>query len=148
MKKVKGKGAVTVIVLIVIIAAVLAAIFFLLPMFGIGKGSGEGDRETAAVLEEAEESESTAPVTETTVQEEETVVTTVEEIAYADVTVKENGYLYQNESIELDALADALKNLDAGTHVRIKDEDASLNAYNALTAKLDELSIAYEEKKD
>ena len=71
-----------------------------------------------------------------------------EDITYADVTVKENGYLYQNESIELDALTDELKKLEPGTRVRIKDEDASLNAYNALTARLDDLSFQYEEKKD
>lgn len=146
MKKLKGKSALPAIVLLLVLVIAAAIIFFLSGQFGFGSGDrmqGE-DNAVSESAEESEEEQTTAPE-ETTVTEE-TVVTTVEEIAYADVTVKENGYLYQNESIELDALADELKKLDPGTRVRIKDEDASLNAYNALTAKLDELSIPYEEK--
>lgn len=149
MKKVKGKGALPVIILILVLLIAAAVFFLLRGGFGFGSGSRNAD-EGNTVSEssaESENTETTAPVEETTVPEE-TVITTAEEILYADVTVKENGYLYQNESIELDSLADELQKLDAGTRVRIKDEDASLNAYNALTAKLDELSIPYEEKQE
>ena len=61
-----------------------------------------------------------------------------------DVTVKGNEYLYQNNTIELTALTDELKKLGADITVRITDESASKNAYDDLTAALDDAKLAYE----
>lgn len=141
---------------ILLILAIIAAILFFLVfphfgLFGFGKGkdSGtgqEGKAESSQVSEESSSAESSEESSEDESSEEESsaVVTTVEEKIYVEVTVKEDGYLYQNGSIELDVLKEELQKLE-GITVRITDENASKNAYDALIALLKELDIHYEQ---
>lgn len=128
---------------ILAVLLLVALAIFLLLKFGIlsfGKGSGDGNSGTgsSSVSEVSEASEAeTEPLTPA-------VTTTVEEKVYVDVTVSGNSYLYQNSTLELEALIAELGKLDDDITVRITDENASLKAYEQLTKALDEKRIRYE----
>lgn len=127
-------GILAVLILIAAVAVFLLVHFGLLGLGGSGTGGSDSD---SSISSESEAE--TEPVSET-----EPVETSVEEITYVEVTVKENEYLYQNSTMTLDALTDALKQLDAGITVRITDENASKQAFDALTAELDAAARSYE----
>ena len=122
-----------VIGIVIIVALLAAGLWFLSSCqgwFGLGNGnSGNGNGESSSIQSENSATEGTT--TETT-----TTITTVS-IPAVGVTVNGNDYFYENHSYSLDDLLTELKKLDAGTAVRITDENASLNAYNALTDALD-----------
>ena len=103
-------------------------------LFGQNSGSGSSAVESSVAESSEESSEEASSAAETTVEEK----------TYVDVTVKGNEYLYQNNTIELAALTDELKKLGADITVRITDESASKNAYDDLTAALDDAKLAYE----
>lgn len=114
--------------------------------FGFGGGgtgsssaadSGAGDT-SSAVVQEADTTASSAP--DTTALTTESTAATVKAVG---VTVNGNDYFYENHSYALADLMDTLKKLDAGTAVRITDENASLNAYNALITELQKAEISY-----
>lgn len=133
MKKILG-----ILVVLILIAAIVVFLLFRFGLFGFGSGTGDGDSGTS-VSSAAESESQTEPEIET-----EPIETTVEEKVYVEVTVKENEYLYQNSTMELDALTDALGQLDGEIIVRITDENASKQAVDALTAELDASATAYE----
>jgi len=103
-------------------------------LLGQNSGSGSSAVESSVAESSEESSEEASSAAETTVEEK----------TYVDVTVKGNEYLYQNNTIELTALTDELKKLGADITVRITDESASKNAYDDLTAALDDAKLAYE----
>ena len=108
-------------------------IFGLLPGIGNGTGTDTGSNNTA----QTGTAETTAPpqVSETTAVEVK--VTAVE------VTVKENSYVLNGNTMEIDALIAELEKNENGVNVTIIDDNASLDAYNNLTAALDEKNIPY-----
>ncbi|HAM68408.1 MAG TPA: hypothetical protein DCP68_02165 [Ruminococcus sp.] len=111
--------------------------------FGLfGQNSGSGSSAVESSVSESSVQESS--VAESSEEASSAAETTVEEKTYVDVTVKGNEYLYQNNTIELTALTDELKKLGADITVRITDESASKNAYDDLTAALDDAKLAYE----
>ena len=119
--------------------------------FGLlGQNSGSGSSVIEASVSESSAAESSIAESSEESSEESAeeassaAETTVEEKTYVDVTVKGNEYLYQNNTIELTALTDELKKLGEDITVRITDESASKNAYDDLTAALDDAKLAYE----
>ena len=115
--------------------------------FGLlGQNSGSGSSAVESSVSESSVQESSVEESSEESSEEASSAaeTTVEEKIYVDVTVKGNEYLYQNNTIELAALTDELKKFGADITVRITDESASKNAYDDLTAALDDAKFAYE----
>lgn len=108
---------------------------------GSSQGSGAGDTTTSVSAEATAGAEITADTTAETVLTVETTAA----VEIVSVTVSGSDYLYENKSISLDDLLTSLKSLEAGTVVRITDDNASLNAYNALTDALGEANISYTE---
>lgn len=132
-----------------VLGALIAGLLFLNGKgLGFGNGFGLFDQNSgtgsSAVESSAAESSVAESSEESSEEESSAAETTVEEKTYVDVTVKGNEYLYQNSTIELSALTDELKKLDAGITVRITDENASKNAYDDLTAALDAEKLSYE----
>ena len=126
--------------LFLLVLLLLAAIVYLLIQFGVlGFGGSDfglrqsGDSGSSVSSQEASESEA-----------EEPAETTVEEKIYVDVTVKESEYLYQNGTMTITELTEALGKLGTDVTVRITDENAAKQAYDALTAELDAMGLAYE----
>ncbi len=109
---------------------------------GSSQGSGAGDTTTSVSAEATAGAETTADITAETVLTAESTTAVVRTVS---VTVSGSDYLYENKSISLDDLLTSLKSLEAGTVVRITDDNASLNAYNALTDALKEANISYTE---
>lgn len=64
--------------------------------------------------------------------------------SYIEVTVSEDKYFYENHEISYDDLIEVMDGLDENTAVRISDENAALNAFEALTDALEERGILYE----
>lgn len=139
------------IILILIIAIVV--LFMLKGGLGFGKGKNVGSgtdsgTSSSAAVSESSDSESSVESSEESSEssaEESAAETVIEEKTYVDVTVSENSYLYQNNAMELDALLAELEKLDAGVIVRIGDQNASLKAYEDLTAALGEKDITFED---
>ncbi|MBR4201870.1 MAG: hypothetical protein IKQ91_11505 [Oscillospiraceae bacterium] len=137
-KKKKSSGVGRLIFLLILL--LIAAVLFLLMHFGLlgFGGSGFGFRNSDSGSSVSSEADAASE------SEAEPAETTVEEKIYADVTVKESEYLYQNGTMTLDDLTAELEKLGADVTVRITDESAAKQAYDDLTAKLEEKKIAYE----
>ena len=58
----------------------------------------------------------------------------------------ESDYFYNNDRIELDDVESMLKATTGEFIVEIKEDKASLKAYNKLVEKLEELGVNYIEK--
>ena len=131
----KGTGKLIVIIILAILALLVFLAFKLgwLKGLGFGKGEGDGGSGTSTVQE------SSAPDT--------TAATTVEQVSSVDVTVSGSSYLYQNKTTDLDALIAELNKLEKATRVKLHDDNAAKNAYDALTKLLSENKIPFEEIK-
>lgn len=62
------------------------------------------------------------------------------------VSVVGNEYFNENERVSLDVFISKLEELEGEIVVEIKDDKASLRAYNNLIEKLEELKIPFTEK--
>ena len=139
------------LIIIVLIAVIIGLILFGRGI-GIGKGSGDGEGDGNSVIETRAE---TAPETESNIVVEEKVeVTPVEqetektdtvEGAIVQINVVEREYYYKNERITLDEFIKTVKKIEGKLVVEIKDDNASLKAYNDLLERLDEENINYVE---
>lgn len=128
-----------------VLGALIAGLIFLNGKgLGFGNGFGLLGQDSGSGSSAVESSVPESSVEESSEEASSAAETTVEEKTYVDVTVKGNEYLYQNNTIELTALTDELKKLGADITVRITDESASKNAYDDLTAALDDAKLAYE----
>lgn len=140
-EKEKGSALSTVIIIILLILIAIAVFLFLKGGFGFGNGSGNGNGNSeAAVPANAEvSSEATA---ETTVSIE------TQETKYFEITVSGNSYIFQNVPYErLDELINTITSLDEKYDVKIKNEEASKNAYDNLVDALKENGFAVIEEK-
>ena len=66
-------------------------------------------------------------------------------VVYA-ITVVESDYFYNNDRVELTDIESMLKATSGEFIVEIKEDKASLKAYNKLVEKLEELGVKYVEK--
>lgn len=66
--------------------------------------------------------------------------------AVYSITVVENDYFYDNNRMELEAIESMLKENDGEKIVEIKEDKASIKAYNKLVDLLEELDVNYVEK--
>ena len=73
-----------------------------------------------------------------------TEATTLQEAAFVEVTVDGDGYLYSNQSYDLDGLMEEIGKIEGDVEVHIYLSDtATLAARENLEAKLDEKNILH-----
>lgn len=143
-----GGGFLVVLLLIVIVLLIMFGVGL-----GFGKGSGEGDGEgdrgkgdrnmlAEEVQDEAETKQEDTSVKDVILQKLED---NKENIVYK-VNVVGNEYFYDNERIELSDLLLKLDDVSDEASVEVKDDNASLKAYNALINALEDKHITYTEK--
>ena len=128
--KKKGGKVGIVLFLILLIAVILVILYFFGGSFGLGSGNGgtvpaggtvTNDTGSAAVTEE-----------------------TPDETNYIDVTVSEDKYLYNNDTITIDELIEKVKGFEEKCEVHITvSETATLNAVDDLKAAFDSNGIEY-----
>lgn len=129
-EKKKGGFGKILLVLILLILIALLILYFFGDGLGFGKGSGDGD----AVQVNASVSETS----------ENTEATTLQEAVFVEVTVDGDGYLYSNQSYDLDGLIGEMDKLEGDIEVHIYLSDtATLAARENLEAKLDEKNILH-----
>lgn len=128
----------------------IAVLFFITGGFGLGKGKGNGNDDEAVPAN----AEISAEASETSVASEETTVET-QETQYIEITVSENKYIYQNnDNYSLEELVDMVVSVgmnDDGTakfDVALTNDNASLNAYNNLSAALKEKGFTVIDKSN
>ncbi|MBQ5918766.1 MAG: hypothetical protein IIW92_09420 [Lachnospiraceae bacterium] len=92
---------------------------------GNGSGSGEGAENTTAGEVSTEDD--------------------FNGVVYA-ITVVESDYFYNNDRVELTDIESMVKATSGEFIVEIKEDKASLKAYNKLVEKLEELGVKYIEK--
>lgn len=136
-----------------LIAALVVAVVVLI-CFGIGGGFGGGagsgnskvmvSDENSTAKEVVEEVTSTSePIEETSeVQDGEDVF----DGAVLAINVVGNDYFYNNERISLEDFMVISKDAEGKLVVEVKDDNASLKAYNNLLDGLDAVNIEYVEK--
>lgn len=135
-EKEKGSALSTVIIIILLILIAIAVFLFLKGSFGFGNGSGNGNSEAAvpANAEVSSESDSETSAT-TTIQTEET--------KYFEITVSGNEYTFQNDPYtDLDELINTITSFNEKYDVKIKNKEASKNAYDDLVDALKENGFA------
>ena len=130
------KKILLVIVVIVIIA--IAAMLGLGLGFGNGSGDGKGDGKPNTVQEDSKIDESEKPTEKNAEEDNEGVI--------IKVSVVGNEYFYENERITLDDFISKVKEIEGDLVVEVKDDKASLKAYNSLIDRLEELKASIIEK--
>lgn len=125
------------------VAAAAALLLFMGPGMGLGFGTGTGSGQGNAG--QTPTSTTSQNVTDPTLTAPDSTVTTDPVKVIVAVSVVESEYFYQNQKYTLDELVGVLSGMEEGYIVQITDSNASLNAYNNLTAKLTQLSIPYTE---
>lgn len=147
--KVKGNGSTIVLIIILVLVIAIAVLFFITGGFGLGKGKGNGNDDEAVPAN----AEISAEASETSVASEETTVET-QETQYIEITVSGNEYIYQNSKHSLEELVDMVVSVgmnDDGTakfDVALTNDNASLNAYNNLSAALKEKGFTVIDKSN
>ncbi len=122
---VKKRGGCVIVVIILILLALLALLLGL--HFGWwGKGDGDGDGDG--------KSKSSGQST-----------TDIDKSAQTDVYVTVSGakYMYENNSIEIEALVNKLADVEGKALVHITDDEATDSAMNELKSALDNSKISY-----
>ena len=130
------KKILLVIVVIVIIA--IAAMLGLGLGFGNGSGDGKGDGKPNTVQEDSKIDESEKPTEKNAEEDNKGVI--------IKVSVVGNEYFYENERITLDDFISKVKEIEGELVVEVKDDKASLKAYNSLIDRLEELKASIIEK--
>lgn len=130
------KKILLVIVVIVIIA--IAAMLGLGLGFGNGSGDGKGDGKPNTVQEDSKIDESEKPTEKNAEEDNKGVV--------IKVSVVGNEYFYENERITLDDFISKVKEIEGDLVVEVKDDKASLKAYNSIIDRLEELKVSIIEK--
>lgn len=143
------------ILIVLLVVTVIALIFFGIGGgFGGGAGSGEGDGNSKVEANENNSSvtkaieEDVIPTTEPTEEpsEEQKDGAEIFEGAVLAINVVGNDYFYNNERITLGEFLVIAKEIEGELVVEVKDDNASLNAYNNLLDELDAVNIDYVEK--
>ena len=135
---------------VLIVVAVFIVAFMLGYGIGLGVGNGMGDdtgdgntavESSAEVVEEQEEEEVEAE------NAEKTTEVGAETTRVIEVTIVGSDYFYENERIIFDDLIAVIAEAEAEGElvVKIVDDNASLNAYDALINKLEDMYVDYTE---
>lgn len=143
------------ILIVLLVVTVIALIFFGIGGgFGGGAGSGEGDGNSKVEAFEDNNSitevieEDVIPKAEPTEEpsEEQEDGADIFEGAVLAINVVGNDYFYNNERIALEEFMVIAKEVEGELVVEVKDDNASLKAYNNLLDELDAVNIDYVEK--
>ena len=150
MKNNKGLSLFSVLLFIVIVAVVAGFIYFIMHGLGKGIGNGAGDNEgdgntTISTTQESAAYEENDKIIEKDLEGEENSLDNFEG-AVIQINVVENEYFYENERITLDEFVNKTKQIDGDFVVEVKDDNASLNAYNDLIDRLEKEAVRYVEK--
>ena len=135
---------------VLIVVAVFIVAFMLGYGIGLGVGNGMGDgtgdgntavESSAEVAEEQEEEDVEAENAEKTTEVD------AETMRIIEVTIVGSDYFYENERIIFDDLIVVIAEAEAEGElvVKIVDDNASLNAYDALINKLEDMYVDYTE---
>lgn len=133
---------------VLIVVAVFIVAFMLGYGIGLGVGNGMGDgtgdgntavESSAEVAEEQEEEEVEAE------NAEKTTEVGAETTRIIEVTIVGSDYFYENERIIFDDLIAVIAEAEGELVVKIVDDNASLNAYDALINKLEDMYVDYTE---
>ena len=134
------------ILAIIVVIVVIAVVAMLGIGLGFGKGSGDGSGDGKTnTSQEAINTEEHNTVEEQTEVEQDGVENDSED-TIIKVSVAGNEYFYENERVSLDDFISKLEKLEGEVVVEVKDDKASLRAYNNLIEKLEELKISFTEK--
>ena len=128
-------------ILLVIVVIVIIAIAVMLGLglgFGNGSGDGKGDGKPNTVQEDSKIDESEKPTEKNAEEDNKGVI--------IKVSVVGNEYFYENERITLDDFISKVKEIEGDLVVEVKDDKASLKAYNSLIDRLEELKVSIIEK--
>lgn len=128
------KVAITLLIVIIIVVAIL----FLLFKFGSlgSNGGGLGNQKDNAIQVMAQQT-----------TDEHSLNSQQDTKQVISITVYENTYLYNNNSLSLEELMDEILKLDKNEiTIKVEDDDASLNAYQNLKNELDKNNIIYSEQ--
>lgn len=131
------------IIVVIVVIAVVAMLGIGLG-FGKGSGNGSGDGKTNT-SQEAINTEEHNTVEEQTEVEQDDVENDSED-TIIKVSVVGNEYFYENERVSLDDFISKLEKLEGEIVVEVKDDKASLRAYDNLIEKLEELKVPFTEK--
>lgn len=134
------------ILAIIVVIVVIAVVAMLGIGLGFGKGSGDGsgDGKTTTSQEAINTEEHNTVEEQTEVAQDD--VENDNEDTIIKVSVVGNEYFYENERVSLDDFISKLEKLEGEVVVEVKDDKASLRAYNNLIEKLEELKISFTEK--
>ena len=127
------------LVIVVIVVIAIAAMLGLGLGFGNGSGAGKEDGKTNTVQEESKTEESEKS-TETETEEDGNNGVVIK------VSVVGNEYFYENERIALDDFISKVKDMEGDFVIEVKDDNASLRAYNNIIESLEELKVSITEK--
>lgn len=147
----RGIGIVGIIVIVAIVATVAVVGYLIWKGRGLGigngAGNGEGDGNTQIVTNQEKSSDEETNVVDEEVETHEQNDDAIDEFDgdVVKITVSENEYVYDSEKTTLDDFIAFLNQKDGEFIVKIKDENASLKAYNALIDLLEENHIQYVE---
>lgn len=122
--------------LVIIIIIVIMSLFKF--GFGFGSGNGSGDKNANTVQNKS------------TVKTNEEVSKTMSEDSNKGIVMKVsvvgNDYFYNNERISLDDFVSKVKETSGDISVEVKDDGASLRAYNDIINRLKDLHISITEE--
>lgn len=146
-----NRGISVVGVILIIALIVIAIVLFIIFKGGLfGKGDNIGsdgvDNIQAVTSQEDPEDEETNTVNENIETEVQDDSSDTYKGAIIKISVIGNDYIYDSEKITIEKFLEIVKATEGDYIVKIKDEDASLNAYNSLIKKLDENNIGYTEE--
>ena len=123
------------ILAIIVVIVVIAVVAMLGIGLGFGKGSGDGSGDGKTnTSQEAINTEEHNTVEEQTEVEQDGVENDSED-TIIKVSVVGNEYFYENERVSLDDFISKLEKLEGEVVVEVKDDKASLRAYNNLIEK-------------
>lgn len=128
------------LLIILVIVIILAGIGIGIGL-GRGKGSGEGDGNSTVEKTQEEESKKDMET-----EEQSKKADSKNEDLVLAITVVESDYFYENERITLEDFFSELQEVQGEYIVQVKDDNASLKAYNNLIDELEEQKIDYVEK--
>lgn len=137
------------ILTIIVVIIVVAVLLLLGAGLGFGKGNGKGDGkgDGGAKVENSQTKADNEENKTIDVHDASDKASEGKEISIAvKVSVVGNEYFYDNERLSLDELIAEIQKMDDSIVVEIKDDNASLKAYNAMIDALEENSINYIEK--
>lgn len=122
--------------LVIIIIIVIMSLFKF--GFGFGSGNGSGDKNANTVQNKS------------TIKTNEEVSKTMSEDSNKGIVMKVsvvgNDYFYNNERISLDDFVSKIKETSGDVSVEVKDDGASLRAYNDIINRLKDLHISITEE--